>query len=58
MPEAVFEQGVPEVAEAGEDDHARQPDFKTVEIEAVDGGCPAKEEVVHEGEAKTGCDTV
>ena len=56
--EAVLEEGVAQVAGAGEDDHTCEPDLETVEIEAVDVCRPTEEEIVHERQGEARCDTV
>lgn len=58
MAETILEKGETDIAGGGEDDHARKPDLEGVEVEAVGGGGPAKEQVVHERKRGARGDTV
>ena len=58
VPQPVLEEGEPDVARAGEDDRAGEPDLEAVDEEPVHRRAPPEEEVVHEGEGEACRDSV
>lgn len=52
LAEAVLEECETNVARAGEDDGAGEPDLKAVQVEPVDRVRPAEQEVVHHREER------
>ena len=55
VPESVFEECEPEIADAGEDDGTCEENFEGVEVESVDVGSEAEEEVVEDRAEGCGC---
>ncbi len=58
MAETILKEREADITRTGEDDCTGEPDFETVEEEAVDTNTPTEEQVVHEREGSTSSDTI
>ena len=57
-PEAVLEEGKADISKTREDEGARQPDLKRVQVVVVHAQCQAKDEVVDDREDVGAGDTI